>query len=186
MSTHPQSPAEVFAESTKTSFREHTRTNPSKRRISQSEKNKIISWLTDAHSGPLSQKEFSRRNYVRKQFVWDEQGGVLLANPKSSDGSNRVVVTEDEITEVVAQVHQQCGHGGWDATWEAISSSYYGIIRSDLIYLLKNCRVCLLDPAKRPKNWATILELQERAGEKTASAVAADVTIQAESTETAT
>ena len=185
MSTHPQSSAEIFAESTKTSFREHMRTNPSKRRMSQSEKNNIISLLTDTHPSPLSQKEFSRRNYVRKQFFWDEQGGVLLANPKSSDGSNRNVVTEDDIPEVVAQVHQQCGHAGWDATWKAISSSYYGIIRSDLIYLLKNCRVCLPDPAKRPKNWATILELQEQAKEKTESTSAPFVIFQTESTEPA-
>jgi hypothetical protein len=183
MSIHPRSSAEIFIEPTKTSFPEHTRTNSSKRRISQSEKNNIINWLTDIHSSPLSQKEFSRRNYVRKQFFWDEQGGVLLANPKSSDGSNRIVVTEDEIPEVVAQVHQQCGHAGWDATWRAINSSYYGILRSDSIFLLKRCRICLLDPAKRPKNWATILELQEQAKEKTASALATDITFQTDSTE---
>lgn len=53
--------------------------------------------------------------------------------------------------DLVDSVHQQNSHAGWDATWATLSSSYYGVLRSDLIYLLRRCQICAENPSKRPK-----------------------------------
>jgi hypothetical protein len=107
---------------------------------------------------PSSQKEFSRRNYVRGTFAWD--GRILLAAARKDKGSNLIVVTTDMIADIVENVHRKSGdsgHGGWDLTWSGVNRSYYGILRSDVIVLLKQCRVCAGNPAKRPKGSATTI-----------------------------
>lgn len=53
--------------------------------------------------------------------------------------------------DLVDSVHRQNSHAGWDATWATLSSSYYGVLRSDLIYLLRRCQICAENPSKRPK-----------------------------------
>ena len=59
--------------------------------------------------------------------------------------------TPQAFAEYVQYEHHRIGHLGWDATWRVISESYYGILRADVIFLLKRCLVCATNPAKRPK-----------------------------------
>ncbi|KAK3994870.1 hypothetical protein QBC44DRAFT_321399 [Cladorrhinum sp. PSN332] len=137
--------------SIKAAFLDHLKNNPNSRRVSRIEREELIEWLADRHAPPSSQKEFSRRNYVRKIFVWDASGRTLAAVAKNNGGKDREVVIEDNIMDVVELVHTSNGHAGWDATWRDVSSSYYGILRADVIFLLKRCGVCALNPRKRPK-----------------------------------
>ncbi|KAH0537650.1 hypothetical protein FGG08_005563 [Glutinoglossum americanum] len=141
----------IFSLSTRTAFSNHVRENPNNRRVSQADREIMIEWLTNPSKRPSSQKQFSRRNYVRKAFVWDESTQSLLAVGKTSEDKRRKVVTENVIVDVVESVHERNNHLGWDATWKDVSTSYYGILRSDVIFLLKQCRVCAQDPSKRPK-----------------------------------
>ncbi len=47
-------------------------------------------------------------------------------------------------------------------TWKDVSTSYYGILRSDVIFLVKQCQVCAKNPSKRPKgSAATMLQFQQ-------------------------
>lgn len=140
-----------FSPSTRTAFIRYLSENPNNRRISQVERDNIVEWLTNPLQRPSTQKEFSRRNYVRRTFEWNEDEQVLLAVGKTSQHKSRVVVTEDRIVDLVDSVHQQNSHAGWDATWATLSSSYYGVLRSDLIYLLRRCQICADNPSKRPK-----------------------------------
>ncbi|KAJ5154426.1 uncharacterized protein N7500_009865 [Penicillium coprophilum] len=140
-----------FTPQTKEKFLQFLLENPSTRRVSRHGTESLLEWLTNPLKRPTSQTEFSRRNYVRKTFVWDMDSQKLLAKPKSSEACYRVVVFEDKIADTVESVHESNGHAGWDGTWKSISSSYYGILRSDVIYLLKQCQICAHDPSKRPK-----------------------------------
>lgn len=142
VSFHPQ---------TKEAFLQYLLENPSSRRISRHDRENLLEWLTNPSKRPTSQAEFSRRNYIRRTFTWDAESQNLLANPKSGEGGHRVVVFEDRIADTVEWVHESNGHAGWDNTWKNISISYYGILRSDVIYLLKKCQICAHDPSKRPK-----------------------------------
>ncbi|KAH7302865.1 hypothetical protein B0I35DRAFT_415528 [Stachybotrys elegans] len=132
-------------------FSEFLRKNPNSRRVSQTDQARLIQWLTDATAPPISQQESSRRHYVRKTFAWDVEGQALVSLPKGEQRKTRRVVVEDKIMDVVEEVHRCNGHAGWDATWKDISSTYYGILRADVIFLLKRCSVCSRDPRKRPK-----------------------------------
>lgn len=143
--------AVIFSSNTRTAFLKYVRDNPSNRRISKADKETMIEWLTDSSKRPLSQQEFSRRNHVQKAFTLDENTRSLLAIGKNNEDKCRMVVTDDMIADVVVSAHQQNGHLGWDATWRDINASYHGILRSDVIFLLKQCQVCAQDPSKRPK-----------------------------------
>ncbi|KAL6232558.1 hypothetical protein BDW75DRAFT_242837 [Aspergillus navahoensis] len=141
----------IFSPATRTSFLQHLAEHPSSRRLSRSEKESVIEWLTNPSRKPSSQAEYSRRNYARRTFCWDSEQRNLLAINKNGSGNTRIVVTEGMIPDIVEVVHNNNGHAGWDGTWKDISNSYYGILRSDVIYLLKRCRICMHNPSKRPK-----------------------------------
>lgn len=144
----------IFTQSTREAFSRYLCDNPNNRRISQSDKDILIEWLTNPYKRPLTQEEFSRRNDVRKTFIWDKASETLLALAKEGEGQNRVVITTDMIVDIVESVHKASGgsgHGGWDATWKDISTSYYGILRSDVIFLVKQCQRYAQNLSKRPK-----------------------------------
>ncbi|KAK5085111.1 hypothetical protein LTR70_008065 [Exophiala xenobiotica] len=152
----------LFASNARTALANLIEEHPSTRRISITEKLNIIGWLTDLQRRPSTQEEFSRRNYVRKNFVWDEDHSMLFAIDKDDPDHKRTVVLTDEIAPTVEQVHQANGHAGWDATWNDINKCYYGILRSDVIFLLKTCHVCAQNPKKRSKGSIPSPELPER------------------------
>ena len=147
----------TFTPSTKAAFLQRLRDNPTNRRITRTDKDIVVEWLTNPNKRPSSQKEFSRRNYILKTFTWDEETQILSAVAKSDKEKDRTVVTEDMIADVVEFIHENNKHGGWDATWKGVSSLYYGILRSDVIYLLKECQTCALNPSKRPKGFVTTM-----------------------------
>ena len=136
---------------TKVEFLEHLIQFPNSRRVTQRDKEVIFAWLMDPIKTPTSQQEHSRRNYVRKAFVWNEALQTLYALPRKEGASVRKVVTDDQIADTVERVHIENGHAGWDTTWKAVSSSFYGILRTDVIFLLKRCQVCAKIPSKRSK-----------------------------------
>lgn len=145
----------TFSHATKEALLQCLRDYPSNRRVSSKERQSLIEWLTNPRKHPSSQQEFSRRNYVRKTFAWNEDTKDLFVFAKNEKRKDRIVVTEDMIPDVVESVHELNGHAGWDATWKDISSSYHGILRSDVIFLLKRCQVCAHDPCKRSKTSGT-------------------------------
>jgi hypothetical protein len=146
--------AVTITQQTRAEFSRHLRENPTNRRISQEEKSNILGWLTDSHRRPTSQKEFSRRHYARKTFSWDEETQNLINLATKQGERDRAVVTEDRVADVIVYVHEQNRHAGWDATWKAVNESYYGIMRQDVIFILRRCQVCQLDPRKRPKGYS--------------------------------
>ncbi len=142
----------VFSPSVRVEFLQYIHQNPNSRRVSQTERELLIEHITSTVSQPANQRESSRRHYVRKNFIWDAEGGSLRAVPKGTQTKDREVVTMDNIVGVVEAVHRSNAHAGWDATWREVSSSFYGILRADVIFLLKRCPVCARDPRKRPKS----------------------------------
>ena len=151
MADHSSGSENTISQRARAAFPRYLQENPSNHRISQAERANLIDWLTNPHRRPSSQPEFSRRNYARKTFLYDEENDNLFAVAKKDEEKNRRVVTEDVIVDVVETVHQDNGHAGWDATWKDVNKSYHGILRSDVIFLLKQCGICAANPRKRPK-----------------------------------
>merc|ERR1712000_104163 len=91
----------TFTPGARAAFLEYLRSNPNNRRVSQSDKEILIEWLTNPNKRPLSQEEFSRRNYVRKTFAWNEESQTLRAVAKKGESKDRTVITTDMIADVV-------------------------------------------------------------------------------------
>ncbi|KAI1319258.1 hypothetical protein F5Y16DRAFT_414300 [Xylariaceae sp. FL0255] len=142
--------ADLFGPATQDALQQFCVDHPNNRRISLAEKERLVGWLTNSAQSCLSH-EFSRRNYARKTFTWDKETQQLFTVAKTEGDRSRLVVTCDQIVKTVTLVHQNNNHAGWDATWNDVKASYYGILRADVIFLLKRCRVCADDPRKRPK-----------------------------------
>ena len=68
-----------------------------------------------------------------------------MAITKKDGEKDWKVITEDNILDVVELVHTSIGHAGWDAIWKEISNLYNGILRADVIFLLKRCSICVRD-----------------------------------------
>jgi hypothetical protein len=141
----------AFDDESKANFLDFLRGHPNNRRVSSAERALIIEWLAGGTRRPTSQSEFSRRNYVKRTFAWDEGSQNLVAIGKNNN-EHRVVIVLESIADAVETMHVQNNHLGWDATWRDVSSAYYGILRSDVIFLLKRCHVCAQNPSKRAKN----------------------------------
>ncbi|UKZ95816.1 uncharacterized protein TrAFT101_010631 [Trichoderma asperellum] len=163
-------------------FRNYLQKKKIKKHISTERKHNLIRWLTDNDAKPQSQKDYSLRNYASKTYKWDGDKRILWGIGKSENGGksgktkktkkgwkgskgskggkcqDRVVVTEDEILDVVEKIHMSNDHGGWDATWDEVSSKYCGIVRSDVIFLLKRCYICQLNPRKHSRRNAALDE----------------------------
>ncbi|KAM0449843.1 hypothetical protein ACHAPV_006968 [Trichoderma viride] len=161
-------------------FRHYLEENTNKKHISAERKHNLIRWLSDKDAKPQEQSDYSLRNYAFKTYKWDGTNHILWGIGKSEKpekpakngkgkktwdsgkggkGSrkcqDRVVVTEDEILTVVEKIHMSNDHGGWDATWDEVSSKYCGIVRSDVIFLLKRCYICTIKPRKQSRRNAT-------------------------------
>ena len=50
---------------------------------------------------------------------------------------------ESPIFDIIQEEHSRIGHGGIHLTWAAIGAGYYGIIRTEIIWLLKRCQICI-------------------------------------------
>lgn len=159
----------TFSPATRASFLQYLHDNPNNRRISEAERLNLIGWLTNPSAPSASQTESSRRNYVRKSFTWDKHSQTLISLGKKEGDKNRVVVTEDLILDVVERVHIDHGHPGWDTTWRAVHDSYYGILRADVIFLLKQCEICAQNPRKRPKGSTDLVPKSELANHDTSA-----------------
>ncbi|KAF2096163.1 hypothetical protein NA57DRAFT_78933 [Rhizodiscina lignyota] len=153
-----------FDAETREAFAVYLRDNPNIRRVTPADWSNIMDWLTNPLRRPTCQAEHSRRNYVRRTFYWDESTQTLMSMGPTDSDKRRIVVTDDRIVEFVEYMHHNINHGGWDATWKAVSSNYYGILRADVIFLLKRCSACAFIPSKQPKG---ITYLYARAGPST-------------------
>ena len=102
----------IFSSNTRTAFLKYVGENPSNRRVSQADKEIMIEWITNTSKRPLSQQEFSRRNYVQKAFTLNESTQCLLAIGKTNEDKSRLVVTQDMIADVVESAHEENGHLG--------------------------------------------------------------------------
>lgn len=135
----------------RTQFAEHIDATQTKRRITVDSFNWLIELLADPPPRKRSQKDYSRRSYVLKTFEYRETEGILVAKRREGESQDRPVVIVDDIMRVVEEEHLRLGHAGWDATWKGVSSRYCGILRIDVIFLLKRCPACLKNPRKQSR-----------------------------------
>jgi hypothetical protein len=149
--TSPADQIIAFSYEDRAAFDGYLLANPNTRRVTLTRKDVWLQWLTSIDGKSLTQAEHNQRHYVRKTFMLDAEGRMISTRPREDAESPRLVVTTDMIADVIETVHVESGHRGWDATWKDVNSAYYGILREDVIFLLRRCHTCLRDPRKKPK-----------------------------------
>ena len=153
----PKEISTIANQQTYEAFNIYLSAHPNERRVTEQNFIDIFGWLTDPNKKPKSQKEFSRRNYVRQTFRWDNEIETLF-NITGKDNKSRPVVIDHSIVDCVESAHIKIGHRGWDSTWKEVKDNYYGVLRSDVSFLLKRCIFCMECPYKRPKTEKGSLE----------------------------
>lgn len=155
-------------------FQAHLRTYETSH-ISAEKREDLIRWLTDKVAKSKDQSHYSSRNWITTAYKWDSRRKLLLVGGtneetikgkkkikrgkggknarvgRRSEYQDRIIVTEDEILDIVEKIHMSNGHKGWDATWNEVSRKYVGIMRADVIFLLRRCYICSLNPRKNPR-----------------------------------
>jgi hypothetical protein len=144
------SQTEPFSVETRAAFLKHIESTSQQRnaRISPTEKQEIIDWLTHSGRKPSCRNEMNRRTWIRRNFTWDDEKKRLLYG---AGKKKRKVISTNEIVSVVERTHKKTKHGGVTPTWIPIRKKYHGVLQVDIGFLLKRCEVCAHLPAKRAK-----------------------------------
>ena len=165
MTSTSNRPLEPFSSDARDGFTVYLIENKSKPRLTVTNKEDIISWLTDASRHPKDNKEANNRKQAKETFRWDSEKRILYTLPTEKHPQEREIVVESRIYEIIAYKHDLTGHAGMDATWSAIERHYYGIVRNEVRELVKKCQVCARKASNRSRGPLTpivVFELFER------------------------
>ena len=80
---------------------------------------------------------------MKANFKTDELGLAIYALATKKHPMERLVIMESSILDVIQEEHSRIGHAGVHATWAAVSKGFYGIIQSEVMWLLKRCQICI-------------------------------------------
>ena len=116
------------------------RKNESRERMTASEKERGIRWLTEFIPERLDGALSKKRSWIKADFVYEK--GKLFRRPGKVRTAKREVVSEDRIFDTIARVHNSLGHVGQHATGTHISREYYGIATQEVYFLVKLCEIC--------------------------------------------
>ena len=90
------------------------------------------------------QKDNERRAKILalRDFCLNEDDRLCQkANPETST-SELIVLRDWQLYGVISNTHCGIPHGGQEKTFAKLSEEYYGIIRPEVRWLLKHCKVC--------------------------------------------
>ncbi len=96
----------AFDDESKAAFSDFLRGHPNNRRVSSAERALIIGWLAGGTSRPTSQREFSRRNFVKGTIAWDE-GSQNLVTVGKTNNEHRVFIVLKSVADVVETMHRR-------------------------------------------------------------------------------
>lgn len=109
-------------------------------RVTASEKQKYIKWLTDIIPDRLNVAESKKRAWVKNDFTYER--GKLWKLPGRVYKQPREVISEDIICDTIIRVHLNLSHAGQRATGVKVKNEYYGAADSEVTFLVKLCGVC--------------------------------------------
>ena len=133
----------AFNEATRTAFAAYLEVNEHRYQITDSTYEQYITYLTNALYEPSSRADQAKRAFVKTSFQMDEGGYALQACATERHKQARLVIMQSSIFDIIQEEHCRIGHAGVHPTWAAVSQGYYGIIRTEIIWLLKRCQICI-------------------------------------------
>ena len=88
---------------------------------------------------------------MKTHFKTDELGLAIYTQATEHHLAERLVIMESSILDIIQEEHCRVGHSGVHGTWAGISKSFYGIIRTEVMWLLKRCQVCIRQAQNRSR-----------------------------------
>ena len=154
-----QPPVDAFSDATHEAFHEYLRSKPNRFRFTDEKYDLFRSFLLQEqeqnHSRETSpvlseyfEKDKKRRAKILalRDFCLDDE------NRLCRKGTPPLIVLRDwQLYTAIVSLHCQIPHGGQEKTFIRLSEQYYGIIRPEVRWLLKHCKVCGLNRPNRTR-----------------------------------
>ncbi|KAF8440611.1 hypothetical protein BGX38DRAFT_853192 [Terfezia claveryi] len=136
-------PVEPFTDGTQEAFHQYLRDTPHRLRFDDIRYDQYKQWLLQAqdsdcdNSPKLSRNEQKAHSQVLQKFYLDADEKLCYR----SDGRGLRVLCDWQLFGVISNTHSAIPHGGQEKTFNIIMEQYYGIIRPEVRWLLKHCKV---------------------------------------------
>lgn len=156
-------PVDPFTDDAHENFHTYLQETPHRLRFNDERYNQYKTWLIEARQGLLSadehpaysqgssssrptmdlpllsRNEQKARHRVVQKFYLNEDDRVCCRD--SATGNELRVLRDWQLYGVITNTHCGIPHGGQEKTFNIITEEYYGIIRPEVRWLLKHCKV---------------------------------------------
>ena len=147
-----QLPGQSFSDTTQEAFREYLRIKSNRYRFTDEKYDLYRHFLLQPSLGELSlshlecdkehiqkDKEGRAKILALRDFCLDDDNRLCR---KAETGPPLIVLRDWQLYGVITTTHCQIPHGGQEKTFTWLSKQYYGVIRPEVRWLLKHCKVC--------------------------------------------
>jgi hypothetical protein len=86
-------------------------------------------------------------HWAREHFELREQGRVLYKSPDDDYKEYRRVLWPSEVFDTIARAHLRALHTGRDKTWKDLDQQFYGLKKSEVMWIISHCLFCLTNKA---------------------------------------
>ena len=116
-----------------------------KYRLSHRQRGLIIYYLRNPQASTASDSDRNTKHRAKKLYYLDRHEN-LMRKGEVEDGvrmPDRKVVCLGSIYKIVMDLHQEKLHAGRDKLWAELHTTYYGISRPEVMWILDRCEHCL-------------------------------------------
>ena len=134
------------------------REDSSRERLDNKEIQQFIRWLNDEPSWESGinyddkkqrKADMKKRSWVKENFY--VSGNILWRKADKKHPEPRKVLAYTELADVIIETHVRLGHAGHNPTCAAVLKDYYGLVRDEIIELLRRCEICSRKHASKSK-----------------------------------
>ncbi|KAF8439504.1 hypothetical protein BGX38DRAFT_1273435 [Terfezia claveryi] len=83
-----------------------------------------------------------KMKHVAKSYRLDGNGKLLRLPEPPRHPTEREVVLEEDIFQIIWSLHCELGHAGKNRMFPIIGDRYYGITREEVMWVLRRCHIC--------------------------------------------
>lgn len=116
-----------------------------------SDKHTRMCTLLDNPSTAQNSNDRNLYQWAKKSFELRENGRVLYRSPEKGYDDFRRVIWPTEVSDVIARVHLKNLHTGRDKTWVELDKRFYGLNKSEVMWVIDHCAYCLANKATATK-----------------------------------
>lgn len=161
-----QEPVEAFMSTTHEAFHEFLRTQPNRYRFTDEKydlykrilleyQGRDASFLIPVHQTSPTRAEKDRQHRAHIVAIQDfclNDDDQLCRKGNPDTGTPQLIVHRDwQVYSIIVNTHCSIPHGGQEKTFSRLSAEYYAIIRPEVHWLLKHCKVCGLNRPNRTR-----------------------------------